>query len=250
MIVDANVSIDSNRHTVERALKVLSTSSINRAVVSADPRSEDLEQQNLYVLSAARAHGLYPFYYLGGNPFTDTRPDELRLPDNLADYAGIRWHRWIGEGIDRDGVLDRDELEWAVSLMESPEFEALTAAMAHYNLPISFEESFSVTLELVLRYPSLDVIVPHLGARSGGESNVMRVFWDQPNVYFDSSLALIDETILARVGTERIIFGSAFPYGDPEVEIDKIDRLPIPEDVKESIYGDNIVALLNGYGEF
>lgn len=249
MIIDANVSIDSKRYTVERAMQVLAASRIDRAVVSADARSEEPELQNEYVLGAARAHNLYPFYYLGGNPFTDSRPDELRIPDNVSDYAGIRWHRWIGEGIDREGILDRDELEWAVNLMESPEFEAMTAAMAHYNLPILFEESFSVTLELVLRYPSLDVIVPHLGARSGGESNVMRVLWDQPNVYFDSSLALIDETILARVGTERILFGSGFPYGDPEAEIEKIDRLPIPEDVKETIYGDNIVALLAGYGE-
>jgi predicted TIM-barrel fold metal-dependent hydrolase len=66
-------------------------------------------------------------------------------------------------------------------------------------------------------------------------------------VYFDTSLAQLDETILARVGSERILFGSAFPYGDPEVEIDKIDRLPIPESLKEGIYGDNALSLLAGY---
>jgi predicted TIM-barrel fold metal-dependent hydrolase len=128
--------------------------------------------------------------------------------------------------------------------MESPEFEALVSAAALYNLPVIFEESFSVTLEFILRFPSLDVIVPHLGARSGGETNVMRALWDQPNVYFDTSLSTLDETALSRIGPSRILYGSGLPYGDPETELSKIDRLPVPDAVKEGIYGDNLLALL------
>lgn len=244
MIVDAHVALDSGRFPVERAMEILTAAGTSSAVVFADARSEDLQGQNAYVLSAAREHALYPFYYLGGNPFTDTRPDELVVPDNLDEYAGIRWHRWVGEGIDRRGELDESELEWAVSLMESPEFEALAAAAAHYNLPVLFEESFAVTLELVLRFPALDIIVPHLGARSGGETNVMRALWDQPNVYFDTSLSTLDETALSRIGPSRIFYGSGLPYGDPEMELTKIDRLPVGDAVKEGIYGDNLLALL------
>jgi hypothetical protein len=247
MIVDAHVSLDDVKYPVERALTVLARSRIDRAIIFADAHAADLDAQNRSILAAGRAHNLFPFYYIGGNPWTDTRPSELAIPDYIDEYAGIRWHRWVGTGIDRTGGFDDAELEWAVSLMESPEFEAFVSAAAHYNLPVLFEESFAVTLEFVQRYPSLDIIVPHLGARSGGESNVLRALWDTPNVYFDTSLAQLDETILARVGSERILFGSAFPYGDPEVEIDKIDRLPIPESLKEGIYGDNALSLLAGY---
>jgi hypothetical protein len=244
MIVDANVAIDSARFPIDRAMDVLSASRTSAAVIFADARSENLAAQNDYVLGAGRADGLFPFYYFGGNPFTDTRPDELVVPDNLDEYSGIRWHRWIGEAIDRRGELDESELQWAVSLMESPEFEALVSAAALYNLPVIFEESFSVTLEFILRFPSLDVIVPHLGARSGGETNVMRALWDQPNVYFDTSLSTLDETALSRIGPSRILYGSGLPYGDPETELSKIDRLPVPDAVKEGIYGDNLLALL------
>ena len=247
MIVDAHVAVDSERYPVETMLDVLKASRIESAIVFAEPRAGDPDYQNRYILETARQHGLYPFYYFGGNPWTDTRPDELLVPDNLNEYAGVRWHRWVGEGVDREGLLDRDEVEWAVNLLESPEFEALAAAAAHYNLPVIFEESLSVTLEFVLRFPSLDVIVPHLGARSGGESNVLREFWDKPNVYFDTSLAQLDEVTLARVGSDRILFGSGYPEGDPEAELAKIDRLPIPEDYKEGMYGDNIMSLLTAY---
>lgn len=248
MIVDSHVALDPARFPIERAIDVLSASKIQGAVVFADARSADIEATNAYILDAAQARGLFPFYYFGGNPWSDTRPDVLEVPDDLSRYAGIRWHRWVGTGVDRTGELDRDELEWAVNLMESPEFEAVAAAAAHYGMPILFEESFAVTVELAMRYPSLDIIVPHLGARSGGESNVLRAVWDLPNVYFDTSLAQLDESFLGRVGTERILFGSAYPYGDPETEIDKIDRLTIPEEAKEGIYGDNIMSLLSQFG--
>ncbi|MGI8968907.1 MAG: amidohydrolase family protein [Chloroflexota bacterium] len=247
MIVDAHVALDEQRWPVEKVMDVLRRSRIESAVVFADAGTADLDRQNEYVLEAARRYDLFPFYYLGGNPWTDTRPDDLLIPDGIDDYAGIRWHRWIATGIDRSGELDNDELEWAVSLMESAEFEAFAAAAAHYNLPVLFEESFAVTLEFVTRYPALDIIVPHLGARSGGEATVLRALWDAPNVYFDTSLAQIEESTLARLGSERILFGSGFPEGDPEGEIDKIDRLPIPEELKEGIYGDNIVSLLSAY---
>lgn len=247
MIVDAHVAVDSSDFPVERAMEILSGARTSSAVIFADARSRDLDQQNRYVLEAARQYELFPFYYIGGNPYTDTRPDELTVPDELNQYAGIRWHRWVGEAIDRHGELDEAELEWAVSLMESPEFESLASAAALYSLPVIFEESFSVTIEFVLRYPALDVIVPHLGARSGGETNVMRALWDQPNVYFDTSLSALDETALSRIGPSRILYGSGLPYGDPEAELSKIDRLPVPEEVKEGIYGDNLLALLGQY---
>jgi predicted TIM-barrel fold metal-dependent hydrolase len=72
----------------------------------------------------------------------------------------------------------------------------------------------------------------------------MRALWDQPNVYFDTSLSSLDETALSRIGPSRILYGSGLPYGDPETELGKIDRLPVPESVKEGIYGDNLLALL------
>jgi hypothetical protein len=247
MLIDAHVSIDLERFPIERALEALRAARIERAVIFADARARDLDGNNRYVLEVAREHELYPFFYIGGNPWTDTRPATLMLPDSIEIYAGIRWHRWIGEGLDREGVYDRDELDWAISLMESPEFEAMAAAVAHYRLPVIFEESLSVTVEFALRFPSLDIIVPHLGARNGGELNILRALWDTPNVYFDTSLTRVPETTLSRLGSERILFGSGLPEGDPESEVDKIDRLPVSEEVKELIYGENLLSLLASY---
>jgi Tat protein secretion system quality control protein TatD with DNase activity len=245
MIVDAHASLDRVKYPVERLLKTMRASHIGNAVVFADANARNIEEQNEYVLRVAREHSLIPFYYIGGNPHTDTRPDSIPLPDHFDEYAGVRWHRWVGEDVDRDGRLDRDELDWAIALMESAEFEAFAAAAAHYDLPVIVEESLAVTVEMVLRYPSLDFIIPHLGSRNGGEANVIRALWDTPNAYFTTSLGVLDETILQTVASDRLFFSSGFPYGDPEAEVDKIDRMPIPEDVKEAIYGENVLSLLS-----
>jgi hypothetical protein len=245
MIVDAHVALDRDRFPVERALEALQAARIGSAVIFPDATAENLPAQNEYVLDCATAHGLFAFYYVGGNPWTDTRPDQLLSPENLDQYAGIRWHRYVGQNIDLEGHFDPDELEWAVGLMESSEFEAFMAAAAHYSLPVIFEESLSVTIEFATRFPSLDIIVPHLGAQSGGELNVLRALWDVPNVYFDTSLTRVPDTTLARVGSERILFASGLPLGNPELELRKIDDLPISEDVKERIYGENLLSLLS-----
>jgi len=244
MIVDAHVSVDRERFPIERAVEVLRGAHVGSAVVFANSRSVDIDATNADVLQRAPEFDLYPFYYLGGNPWTDTRPDRLALPDTIGDYAGIRWHRWIGEGIDREGLLDEAELDWAIGLMETAEFEAVVSAAAHYSLPIIFEESFAVTLEFVLRYPDLDIIIPYLGARSGGEMRVVRALWDVANVYFDTSLVAIDDLALSRIGPHRLLYGSALPEGDPDVELDKIDRLQVSDRDKEAIYGDNLLSLL------
>ena len=244
MVVDAHVSVDPAHFPVERAAEILREAHVASAVVFADARSADIDATNAYILERASDLGFYPFYYLGGNPWTDTRPDRLTLPDTIGDYVGIRWHRWIGEGIDREGLLDDSELDWAIGLMESAEFEAVVSAAAHYSLPIIFEESFAVTLEFVLRYPDLDIIVPYLGARSGGELRVVRALWDVANVYFDTSLVAIDDLALSRIGPHRLVYGSALPEGDPDVELDKIDRLQISDSDKEAIYGENLLSLL------
>ncbi|MGH2447985.1 MAG: amidohydrolase family protein [Chloroflexota bacterium] len=245
MIVDCHVGIDSERFPIERALAALRAANVGGAVIFADAGARDIEAQNRYVLRVAQsAEDLYPFYYLGGNPFTDTRPDALMIPDDIGDFAGIRWHFWAGEAIDRGGVFDQDELQWAIGLMESAEFESMMSAAAHYDMPIMFEEPFGVTVEFALRYPAVDIIIPHLGSRSGGEANVVRALWDQQHVYFGTSLAPIDESVLSRVGTHRILFGSGYPEGDPEIELEKVDRLPVPEDVKEDIFGNNLLSLL------
>jgi predicted TIM-barrel fold metal-dependent hydrolase len=76
------------------------------------------------------------------------------------------------------------------------------------------------------------------------------------NVFFDccgvingteKQLALSDEEAVAalrQVGTERVMFGSDFPWFDPVLDATRIQRLPLTDTEKQAILHDNAVRIL------
>lgn len=242
-IVDASVHVSQRNHPTDEVLKALRPFDVDSAIIFADSESPDLESQNRYVLRSGQEFDLFPFYYLGGNPFTDTRMD-LEVPPNIEEYAGVRWHGWFGESPDRAGRVDRHELEFAVMTMETPEFEALMSALAFYSKPILFEEDFGVTAEFVARYGELRIIIPHMGALSGGEEKVLGRFYQNKNVNFTSGRGAIEQLTLRRLGPERILFASDYPHGSPADSMDKIKLLGLGDEDEALVFGENVERLL------
>ena len=244
ILIDSRVHVSSRGHRTETVLKDLKQVDTDSAIVFADAESDDLVAENRYVLRGAQEFDCFPFYYLGGNPFTDTRMD-LETPANLEDYAGLRWHGWFGESRDLTGRVDRHELEFAVMTMESPEFESLMTALAFYDMPLMFEEDFGVTVEFVARYENLKIIIPHMGAFSGGEENIMNRLHGYENVYFTTSHSTLDSTYARRIGPERLLYASDFPYGDPKQAIDRVRTLNFSDEDEALVFGENVERLLN-----
>ena len=239
IIIDAHVNISTREGQIGESLQKLKAADIDSAVIFADADSPDLDSSNRYVLRSGHEFDCYPFYYVGGNPYTDTRMD-LDTPPDLEAYAGVRWHGWFAESEDRTGRVDRHELEFAVMTMESPEFTALMTGLQFYGKPIIFEEDFAVTLEFVRRYEDLNIIVPHLGLFSGGVEHVVAQLHRYENVHFSTSHAVLDTTTLRLVGPERLLFASDYPRGDPAQNIEKIKRLELGDDDEALVLGENV----------
>jgi len=242
--IDAHVSISGrDRQTVD-VLRQLQRVETDSAIVFADAASPDLESSNRYILRSGQEFDCYPFYYMGGNPYTDTRMD-LEIPPDIEEYAGLRWHGWFAESEDRAGRVDRHELDFAVIIMESPEFTGLMTALAYYGKPVLFEEDFAVTLEFVRRYPELTVIIPHMGTLSGGQDQVIGQFYRNENVVFTTSHGVLDQATVRRIGPERLLYSSDFPYGRPADEIEKIKRLELSDEDEALVFGENVERILN-----
>ncbi|HZT96061.1 MAG TPA: amidohydrolase family protein [Chloroflexota bacterium] len=245
ILIDAHVSVSTVRHRADAVLKALKRFDTDSAIIFADSQSPDLAAENRYVLRSAQEFDCFPLYYLGGNPYTDTRMD-LELPDSLEEYAGIRWHRWFGESRDLTGRVDRHELEFAVVQMETTEFESLMSALHYYDLPILLEEDFAVTLEFVERYGEMvKVIIPHMGMFSGGVDLVVGRLYRNPNIYFTTSYAPLDPVLVSRIGAERLLYASDYPYGDPAQNIEKIKHLDLSDEDEALIFGENVERLLH-----
>lgn len=190
-----------------------------------------------YILDAAKNNdSFYPFYFV----WTD-----FVIPDNLAEFKGIKWHRH-----DFGGFLP-GEPEYDYS---DPQCDKFIEAVRKYDLPIIFEESFDNTKLFCDKYPDLKVIIPHIGMsndRIGGGRRVISEFKNYRNVYVGTSIAFplkIVDAIL-QFGVDRVIFGSDSPYSSTKIELFNLLEHDLmkyfSEDDLEKILAKNVLRLMN-----
>ena len=115
-------------------------------------------------------------------------------------------------------------------------------------MPVVLEEEFKNTVRFLDEIASgIPVIIPHMGFLNGGYTSIdNKGIWSYKNVYADTSLAPREDILhyINKYGTDKIFFGSDFPFGSPKDELEKIMRLPIPENDIEAIVGGNLKRLL------
>jgi len=149
-------------------------------------------------------------------------------------HKGIKWHRHASE---------------PVYNYDSKECKQAIAEIKRRNMPVVYEEELENTIVFIKELaPKIRVIIPHLGGLNGGYKAIAaHNLWERPYVYTDTSLASAFEIsdYIERYGHERIMFGSDFPFGDPESELIKIQKMNLKQHIKEAITGKNIMRLLS-----
>src|SRR5947208_3516567 len=245
-IIDAHVHIGRYHLPIEHIDLLLKSAGINRAVVFADPESDDMVNDSTYALEAARSMGYYAFYYYGGNAYSGQRPyDRLPVPDNLGQYHSIKWHCSFAPA-DRGGLSFTYPIVMGSvgRQIDTPDFQAVMKAIQALQFPMTFEEHFEVTCEFVRRYPDVTLIIPHIGMLNGGQERVQAQFRDNPNIHFDTSLGQINETIVQTLGASRLLYGCDYPYGWPADNLRRVQRLKILEEEKDLMLGGNVKRLV------
>jgi hypothetical protein len=230
-IIDNHIHCGNNVNN--RRSKIYTLTEINRDLDEDIYRVEDSPEwrirANEYVLDVSRQaeKSIYPFYFVW---------NDYIIPENLSDYAGIKWHRhWDEPKYDYD----------------DPRCDEMLKAIKSLNLPVLIEEEYDDTVRFVRDNPELNIIIPHIGSLNGGYDR-MDVFFDNPKVCFDTGTAKLDaiKWALDNVGDERIIFGSdvsgtSLPFHNfPKVELAKVLKLDLSEDSKSRIFAGNIERLI------
>jgi hypothetical protein len=174
-----------------------------------------------YLLGLAERDHIFSYFFVWN--------DFLPIPDG---FVGIKWHRHSGE---------------PVYNYEEPACERAISEICDKGLPIVLEEEFRNTLQFIERIAERTVvIIPHLGALNGGYGRLKQAgVFESPFVWADTALAGYGEItdFAENYGTERLMFGSDYPFGVPALEKRKLERL-FSEDDLESILGGNLLRLL------
>ena len=240
-IIDAHIHVGkwTKIYTPDEIRRDLKEAGCSGAVIFAFPedmyRITDSSQRrmeaNNYVLEVSKKEKefeLYPFYFVW---------NDFIIPDNLKEFKGIKWHRHPDEP-----RYDYDD----------PKCKKLLSLIKELDLPVILEEETEITSQFIERNPEIKVIIPHMGKLSGGYDK-MDIFFDNPNVYFDTSTASLDaiSNVLKNVGAERVIFGSDVSgtkepfYNFPKVELDKLSQLKLDSFSKNLIFSRNIEKLMH-----
>lgn len=243
MIADAHAHIGAHLPLDDYA-GALERAGIETAAVFADPESPTLASDNPWVLAEAGRRGWIPFLYVGGNAYADTLPEpEIRLPDDLGDYAGVKWHCRLTPGHDMGGrpLVTAGEAERG---LEARDVAGALGAFGRMGLPVIFEEAFEVTVRAVGLFPEVTFVIPHLGMLNGGADRVVAALGGFANVLFDTSLAVPPPGLVGELSAGRLLFGSDHPYGSPGAGLRGIRSLRLPEEDEAAILGGNLARLL------
>jgi hypothetical protein len=178
-----------------------------------------------YLLRVAQENpGIYPYYFVW---------NDFDIEDLDRGFVGIKWHHHEGEPGYR---------------YEDPRCTEMIDAICKKKFPIVLEETFDRTLLFVKEISGRTaVIIPHLGMLNGGYDRLEAagVFNDE-TVYADTALADRREILnfLGRHGSERLLFGSDYPFGHPGPQLDGLKRMGIDGEHLERICSKNILGLL------
>lgn len=240
-IIDNHIHCGNNRRTKiftpEDISQNLHSAKAEGAVIFAFPEDiyrienskESRIKANEYILEVSQKakETLYPFYFVW---------NDFLIPDNFSNYAGIKWHRhWDEPKYDYD----------------DPRCKKFLGTINDLALPVVLEEEYKYTMRFINENPNINVIIPHMGFLNGGYER-MDIFFDKPNVYFDTSTANSEaiKHVLSNVGAERVIFGSDVSgtsspfYNFTKVELEKILKLELSERSLTLILSENIERLI------
>jgi predicted TIM-barrel fold metal-dependent hydrolase len=174
-----------------------------------------------YLLDLAQEAPVFPYFFVWN--------DFPSVPDG---FVGIKWHRHEDEPVYQYGT---------------PECGQFIDAICRKQLPIVLEEEFDHTLEFLRRIEGRTVvIIPHMGGLNGGYDRLKRAgVFESSQVWVDTALARRREIedFADTYGTDRIMFGSDFPFGAPAFEKRKVERL-FSGDQLSAVLSRNLMRLL------
>jgi predicted TIM-barrel fold metal-dependent hydrolase len=212
---------------------------------------ERLRRRNTWTCKVAQEHPeLVAFISLDPSMGVEPAAEEVRRAVNLG-ASGAKLHPAAQRYFPSDrrlwGAFEEAQTRGLPIISHSG-----AAAEGGLESPHARPRQFKEVLEA---FPSLTLVLAHLGLGCLEESQEMAGRY--PNLFFDSSAAINgtaemppfpdDESveIVRRLGIERVLFASDWPWLHPHRDAERIDRLPLSKDEKRLLLRENALRVLS-----
>lgn len=172
-----------------------------------------------------------------GFAFVHPDRDRGRVTELVAEavinygFCGIKVHK-------HDGRITREICECA----------------RHFRVPVLYDVmgEVSVVELLATEYPDVIFIIPHLGSFADdwrAQYALIDHLVRRPNIFTDTSgirrFDILEEAV-KRASPRKILFGTDGPWLHPQVELEKVFALNLPETEERLILGGNFLRLIRG----
>jgi predicted TIM-barrel fold metal-dependent hydrolase len=209
-----------------------------------------LQRRNAWTCGVARDNpGLVP--YISLDPSMDGVTMVREINDRVKEGAkGIKLHPVNQRFFPNDGRLypgyHKIE-ELGLPIISHSGTAAMIGDPEQQARPANF-------VDVLRNFPGLTIVLAHMA--HGYLDEAVEVMQTCPNVYLDSSAAvegsmpshmLSDEEAVAtirRVGPDRVLFGSDWPWFHPIKDAQRIDSLPLSAEEKRLIFYENAQRVL------
>jgi len=226
--------------SVETTLKIMDRLGIERAICSH--LALLYGNRELGLRESVEAHEKSGGRLLLYAVFNPTQPQDLRFVERCLDtkgFVGIKIHPSIHECYPDD---DRYDAVWQLAARRNVPILTHSWDISEQNPSQKF--SFPSRFErFVAAYPQVPLILGHAGGRYRGHVAATELAGRYRNVFLDLAgdcyvLGLI-EYLVARVGADRILFGSDLTWIDARTQIGMILDAEIEAAAKENILCQN-----------
>lgn len=211
--------------TVDNLIEMFRKANIDGGIVlpaGAAILSWSMEKVNDFITNSAKEHkNLIGFGWV--NPNLETATFEMERCVKELKLKGFgEFHP----------LVQNFKLNSCKSIIEKA-IELEVPIIFHFDKRTNFIEF----LNLAKAYRNAKIICAHLGAGLFEKTDI--------SFYYDTSFGKNLELALKRVGTDRILFGTDFPFAkNPKLELEKILRLEVPDEEKKEILGGNVLKLV------
>ena len=197
-----------------------------------------------------------------------------RANPNLATYIGVDPR--MMDGAEMSAELERCQAQGATGIKLHPVVQRfhidddrlwpVYETAARLGMPIIYHGGYFIAGEggefarprrltkVAEQFPRLTLVLAHCGVGFFDES--IELAQRFPNVYFDCCAIINPETplvqisdeemvtLIRRIGTDRVFYGSDWPFYDPAADLERIRRLSLTDAEKRQILSENARRVL------
>ncbi len=236
MKIDAHNHIGEKKGlkvTVEKLISDMDEAGIGKAIVFSFPE----QINNQYILESVNNYSERLYGLATINPWQSTADNELETLFKNPAIVGLKLHP-VKHGYTFD---DHQILDSLFRICEKHNKFVLAFGGANvYSSPNMFEE-------MATTFPNVALLMAH-GGQMYETKSAIGVAKRNKNVFIETSsmFALRVENLLIENLIDQIIFGSDTPYGDFNLEVEKINLVEKNQDNRDKIFYKNILNLIQG----